>query len=194
MGPGIGVGFVRTGDRWTHGLTIPDESGLEVARVVEGQSEGDPARVMSPVYQELQRHEPPGGTGLCLLLTGLWFGHHFSAAVSLTADPEQSEAVTLDFDVADRCRATVESLAATYVVPLGSGTLGEAAPDRIVWNLDGQHPGRLELLGDSSCSLALAEAGRTAMRVQLLATIHPGVFTHRLRYRWRWTSSVDRTR
>jgi hypothetical protein len=193
IGPGLGVGFVRTGDRWSHALTIP--GGIEVARVVESQTDSDnPARIISPVYQELQKHEPPGGAGLWLLMTGLWFDHHFSAAVSLTSDLARPDILTLEFDVADRRRGPIESLAATYVVRLDSGSLAEASPDRIAWNLDGASPGRLELVADAACSLALAEAGRQAMRVQVLAAIQPGNFTHRLRYRWRWTSSTALTR
>jgi hypothetical protein len=195
IGPGMRVGFARTGGRWTHDLVLPDHLPTEVARVVESQPDRDePRRVVSPVYQEVHRHEPRGGTGLCLLLTGLWFDHHFSAAVSLAAEPAQSDAFALDFDVADRCRAPIESLAATYVLGLDSGALAEASPDRIAWNLDGPSIGRLELLADSPCSVVLAEAGRQAMRVQVLAAIRSGDFTHRLRYRWRWTNSVARTR
>ena len=136
--------------------------------------------MVSPVYQEVQRHEPPGGTGLCLLLTGLWFDHHFSAAVSLAADPAQPDVFTIDFDVADRCRAPIESLAATYVLGLDSGALAEASPGRIAWNLDGPSPGRLELLADSPCSLVLAEAGqagdaRASARGDPAGELHPPV-------------------
>jgi len=195
IGPGMRIGFARASDRWTHALTLPDHSGNELVRVVESQPDrDDPVRVVSPLYQEVHRHELRGGPGLCLLMTGLWFDHHFSAAVSLAADPAQDAVFTLDFDIADRCRTPIESLAATYVLGLDSGALAEASPGRIVWNLDGPSPGRLELLADSSCSLALAEAGRQAMRVQVLAAIQQGNFTHRLRYRWRWTNSLALTR
>jgi hypothetical protein len=195
IGPGMRIGFARTIDRWTHALIVPAEGGTEIARVVEGQPDrDDPVRIVSPVYQEAHRHEPRGGTGLCLLLTGLWFDHHFSAAVVLAADPAEPHVLTLDFDVADRCRAPIESLAATYVVRLDSGALAEASPGRIAWELVGPSPGRLELLADSPCSLVLAEAGRQAMQVQVVAALQAGNFTQRLRYRWRWASSVVDTR
>ena len=73
---------------------------------------------MSPVYQELHRHTFAGDDdrGVCLLLTGRLFHHHFSAAVTVSADHDQDDAVIVDFDVADRCRADVSSLAATYLV------------------------------------------------------------------------------
>ena len=196
IGRGMRVAFERTADRWTHALAIPDEeNGIELARVVESHSDrDDPARIVSPVYQEVQRHEPRGAKGLCLLLTGLWFNHHFSAAVTFATEPTEPEVLTLDFDVADRCRAPIQSLAATYRLGLDSGAIADASHDRITWNLGGARPGQLELLADSPCSLVLAEAGRQALRVQVLASLQSGAFTHRLRYRWRWTSSVDRTR
>jgi hypothetical protein len=146
----------------------------------------DPMRILSPCYQELQRHEFAGDQirGVCLLLTGHLFQHHFSAAVSLFRDPVDPRRVVLDFDLADRCRAPVASLAATYLVRLGSGDLAEGSDGAIAWNVPGA--GRLELQCDPPGSLALAEAGQAASRVQVNAWLHPTLFTHRLRYRWRW--------
>ena len=54
-------------------------------------------------------------------------------------------------------------------------------------------PGRLELLAEPPASLAWPRPAGRAMRVQVLAAIQPGTFTHRLRYRWRWTELL-RTR
>jgi hypothetical protein len=127
------------------------------------------------------------------LLTGNWFQHHFSAAVSLRIDPADDRAVVFDVDVADRCRAPVEMLAATYVVQLGGGALVDAGPDRIAWRIEGPVEGRLELIAGSTASLTLAEAGRTATRVQVIAAIEPASFTHRLRYQWRWASARELT-
>jgi hypothetical protein len=146
------------------------------------------------VYQELQRHGLAGGEGLCLLLTGRSFQHHFSAAVSLGIDQGQTESLVADFDVADRCRAPVATLAATYLVELDSGSLADAEPSRIAWSPDRLGPGSLELLVEPPATLALAEAGRGRTSVQVLAAIKPGALTHRLRYRWHWTSVSDRTR
>ena len=139
-------------------------------------------------------HGPTTGSSLCLLLTGLSFSHHFSAAVTLSRDPQHRGGLLLDFDVADRCRSPVESLAATYLVGLDSGALEAADSDRIVWQPGTAVQGRLELLAGPGASLALAEAGRTATRIQIVATIQPGTFTHRLRYGWRWTSADGITR
>jgi hypothetical protein len=151
--------------------------------------QADPSRVLSPVYQELQRHEPAGEVsgGICLLLTGLLFQHHFSAAISLQRDRNDPAWSVLEFDLADRCRAPVDSLAATYLVRLGSSALVDANPQAIRWDLAGS--GSLELSCDPPGTMALAEAGRAAVRVQALAHVDPAQFTHRLRYRWRWRAS-----
>jgi len=185
-GPGLQVTFARTGGRWTHRLEF---DGIEVVLAVESDPErDDAARVVSPVYQEIQYHDILDGPGLCALLTGQLAQHHFSAAVSLFRDVKHPDHLVLDIDVADRCRAPVESLAATYLVRLDSGALVDAGPKMIVWNLGGPSRGRLEFDAEPPSVLALAEAGLHATRVQALAGIQPGTFTHRLRYRWRWTS------
>jgi hypothetical protein len=183
-GPGYQVTFMRTGGRWTHRLEL---DGIEVVVAVESDPErDDAARVVSPVYQEVQHHDFPNALGLCALLTGQLAQHHFSAAVRLFRDAEQPDHLVLDIDVADRCRATVERLAATYLVRLDSGTLVYGGPQMIVWNPGGPFPAQLALIAEPPSVLALAEAGWHATRVQALAAIQPGTFTHRLRYRWRW--------
>jgi hypothetical protein len=190
-GPAFGVEFRRLGDRWSHAI-LGQGAGIALARTISVQPEGeDPARVVAPVYQEAQLHGPENGASLCLLLTGLFFKHHFSAAVTLARDPLDDGRIRLEFDVADRCRSPVETLAATYLVGLDSGALTAADPDRIAWRLDS---GLLELLAFPPASLAMAEAGRRATRVQVLAAIQPGSFTHRLHYGWRWTSDDGFTR
>jgi hypothetical protein len=184
--PGFQVTFVRTGARWTHRLEL---DGVEVVLAVENDSDrDDPARVVSPVYQEVQHHKLLNGPGLCGLLTGQLAQHHFSASVKLFCDVEQPDRLVVDIDVADRCRAPVESLAATYLVRLDSGALADASPRMIAWNPSGPSRARLELDVEPPSVLALAEAGRHATRVQALAAIQPGTYTHRLRYRWFWTS------
>jgi hypothetical protein len=177
---GMRVVFARMGALWTHSVFLPPDDDLE---------RNDPARIVSPVYQEIHRHESPRDEALCLLLTGTLFKHHFSAVVSLTTDPDRPDGLMLDVDVADRCRAPVENLAATYTVRLDSGALADAGPRAILWDKSGPGAGRLELDAVAPSTLALAEAGRTATRVQILAAIQPGSYTHRLHYRWRWTSN-----
>jgi hypothetical protein len=193
-GMGWTVRFHRAGDHWTHSFWFgtPDHGPSEVISAVESQPErDDPMRIVSPVYQELHRHEPARERtdSVCLLLTGHFFQHHFSAAISVFHDPVFPSYVVVDFDVADRCRSPVLSLASTYLIRLGSSDLAEADPHEIAWYPGGIVPGRLELQCGPPCGLALAEAGRQATRVQAFAAIDPATFTHRLRYRWRWETS-----
>jgi hypothetical protein len=194
-GPGLRAAFARIGAIWTHAVQLPQEDAIEIARAVESDPERDDAsRVVSPVYQQLQRHVIAAGPGLCLLLTGRLFQHHFSAVVSLGIDPDRPDGLVLDVDVADRCRAPVASLAATYTVRLDSGSLADAGPRGITWERVGRGKWRLELMAVDPNTLVLSEAGRNATRVQVLAAIQRGSFTHRLRYRWRWTSNSGLTR
>jgi hypothetical protein len=194
-GPGLRIAFARTGVLWTHSLVLPGEHGLEIARSVETDPDrSDPCRIVSPLYQDIQRHQGAAGSGLCLLLTGTLYKHHFSAAISLVHDPDRPEGMMLDVDVADRCRSPVENLAATYTVGLDSGKLARAGSEAISWENVGADVGGLEIEAVVPSTLVLAEAGRSATRVQVLAAIQPGGFTHRLHYRWRWTCNSGLTR
>ncbi|MGC8644264.1 MAG: hypothetical protein ACP5XB_30760 [Isosphaeraceae bacterium] len=193
--------FVRVGESWTHdlrllttGWVLPADGPAIIASSVEIDPDRDePTRIVSPVYQEIQRHEFSGEQvrGQCALLTGRVFKHIFSAALTLADDANEPAFTVLEIDVADRCREPVESLAATYLVRLGSNEVVEAGPHAITWSGGAIGTARLELRCDPPGRLALAEAGRQATRVQALADINPGDFTHRLRYRWRWTVASD---
>src|SRR5262249_12472304 len=131
QGPDFGVEFRRLGDRWTHAIG-GHEPGCALAQSASAPagSEG-PSRIVSPPYQGAQLHGPDAGSARCVLLTGLFFKHHCSAAVTLAGDPARRGRVLLDIDVADRCRSQVESLAATYLVGFDSGALAAADPERI---------------------------------------------------------------
>jgi hypothetical protein len=193
--PGLRMVFARKDTFWTHSVVLPRDDGVEIARAIDFDPDrDDPSRVVSPVYQEIQRHENSIGSALCLLLTGTFFKHHFSAVVTLGADPDRTDWLTLEIDVADRCRTAVECLAATYTVKLDSGALADAGPHAIIWENVGRSHCRLELIAIAPSTLALAEAGRNATRVQALAAIQTGSYTHRLHYRWRWTSNSGLTR
>lgn len=189
-GPGARIALDRSAGRWSHQLdlgdALPDGGPPLIASVETEPDHADPARVVSPVYQELQRHSFAGDAfrGICVLLTGLLFQHHFSAAFSVFRDPSEPRRMVLDVDLADRCRAPVASLAATYLVQLGEGSLRDAGERRLVWSTE--HLEHLELACDAPGSLVLAEAGPSAARVQIVAGLHPTLFTHRLRYRWSW--------
>jgi hypothetical protein len=193
--PGLRAAFARMGAIWTHSLLLPQSDGLEIARVVESDPERDnPSRVVSPVYQEIQRHASALDRALCLLLTGTLFHHHFSAVVTLGPDHDRTDELILDVDVADRCRNPVEYLAATYTVNLHSGAIADANQHAITWDKIGPSGCQLELIAIAPSTLVLAEAGRSATRVQILADIQPASYTQRLHYRWRWTSNSGLTR
>jgi hypothetical protein len=194
MAPGLGVEFRKVGDRWSDAILCGDRGIVPPCFSTARPATEDPARVASPVYQDLQLHGSDTGRSLCLLLTGLFFKHHFSAAVTLATDPQRAGRILLDYDVADRCRSPVESLAATYLVGFDSGALASADPGRIAWHVAAPTPGLLELVAPPPASLALGEAGRRGTLVQVLASIQPGSFTHRLRYCWRWTSDEESSR
>jgi hypothetical protein len=186
LAPGFRLTFSRVGDRWTHDLAIgdgPAHPGATIATAVEGDPDrDDPSRVVSPAYQEIQPHAFDGGVRA--LLTGQSTPHHFSAVMTARRD---AEGVSIELDVADRCRSPVVALAGTYLVRLGSGALIDAGPHRIVWEHDLLRGGRLEFLAEGPNSVSLAEAGRQATRVQAIARIDPSTFTQRLVYGWRWT-------
>ena len=203
-GPDAQATFLRLGDRWIHHVSfgLREQTGAGLDELISTEEsdlrQDDPARVVSPVYQELHRHTFAGDDdrGVCLLLTGRLFHHHFSAAVTFTTDHDHDGAVVVDFDVADRCRADVSSLAATYLVRLGSSALRDADSRSIVWTGGRLGEGVLTLRSEAGAILALAEAGRQSTRAQALAQLAPGSFTHRLHYQWRWatTAGADRTR
>jgi hypothetical protein len=194
-GPGGSVVFARAGERWTHSLLLAPCGELAVAQAVESTSDERSAhRVATPVYQDLQRHELAAGSDLCVLLTGRFFQHHFSAAVTLRLGSDDPGTQLLEFDIADRCRGVVEMLAATYLVRFDSSALSDAGPQSIVWTTDPSGRQRLELSTEPPGRLVLAEAGRQGTRVQAIAALTRETFTHRLRYQWRWTSACGLTR
>jgi hypothetical protein len=190
VAPGLRLTFARLGQRWTHALAVGAGSAFVVngvACAVEGDIDGgDPSRVVSPAYQEIEPH--PCEAGLRALLTGQSATHHFSAVVTVRRD---GDGTAVDLDVADRCRSPVEVLAGTYLVQLGSSDLLDAGPERVVWGGDALGRGRLEFSTVAPNTIALAEAGRRATRVQALARIVPTTFTQRLAYQWRWTPASE---
>jgi hypothetical protein len=194
-GAELQVTFTKSGDCWTHRVELPGTTPMELARVLESDPErDDPMRIVSPVYQEIHRHDAFSQEGCCLLLTGRLFQHHFSAVFRLHAPDGAQGALVAEFDVADRCRAPVASLAATYVVMRPSGAIADADTTRVAWNVGIDDENGLELCAHPPCTLALAEAGRQATRVQALAAPSTDSFTHRFCYRWRRARVVGRAR
>lgn len=190
---GFRLSFFRVGDRWSHALAVGPEGGaasLEpLAEVVEGDPDRDDrTRVVSPTYQDVQEHAVPDG--ICLLLTGQSTPHHFSAVVTARLD---AEGVTIEFDVADRCREPIAALGAMYLVRLGSSDLIDAGTGRIAWEGTARSAGRLEFAADDPASVSLSEAGRRGARIQALARIVSAERTQRLLYRWRWSPAAPGT-
>jgi len=201
-GPDWRISVRRRGDRWLHGLSFGDFDPEEVERwpllsTVESNREGDdPARLVSPVYQELHRHSAPGSDprSVQLLLTGKHFHHYLSAVLTVAPDPDDPGVVVIDFDVADRCRGEVSSLAATYLVRLDSSALQTADSESILWTGGPLGDGLLTFQVGSGTIPALAEAGRHSTRVQAFSQLEADSFTHHLRYQWRWATASGRTR
>lgn len=194
--------FTRTADRWVHFIELDRNEGSAnnepvwtplVHSLETGADRAEESSIVSPVYQEIQPHNLEGreGSALCVLLTGRHFDHQFSAALSFAIDPERPGDLIVDWDVADRCRAPISYLAATYHTPFGSGDLADADANTIRWNGGLPANASIEFHAGPPEHVALAEAGRNGTRVQAVARVEAGVFTHRLRYRWRWSPGTE---
>lgn len=169
----------RDADRWIHEVG-PADGPPWLATVENPPDSTDPSRVVSPVYQEVQHHSfDDDERRVRLLLTGLLHKHHFSAV--LTVEVASAGETVVDFDVADRCRDHVERLAATHEVRLGTGELADADSLVATWTLD---DGSLSIAAIGDAGLAIAPKGPRSMLVQAVASLKPGAYTHRLRYRW----------
>jgi hypothetical protein len=151
----------------------------------------DPTRVLNPVYQEIVQHELPDGLrpGLCVLLTGSLFEHHFSAVFSLYRDQSIPSRVVLDVDVADRCRAPIAELAATYDVDYerAAHSVIDIRPSIFGWQFGPRGAAKLELLAIPQATIGEPNSSHPS-RVQINAAIDPQTHTQRLHYCWRWTS------
>jgi hypothetical protein len=195
-----GLGHVIYADFGSDSETTARESWL-VSSAGPSNGELEPvvaSQITDPVYQEIVQHElaEEPGSGLCALLTGSCFNHHFSAVFSLHRDLETPEWTVLEVDIADRCRGPVEKLAATYFVS------GEAARTRasrstngsVAWEGVDLRRGLLELIAHTPATVEVSRSSSARDRVEIRAKIDPETHTQRLRYRWRWTSSSDLTR
>ena len=182
---GFRLDFAWSGDRWAHALRVRCADGWSLlASTVEGGIHGDdPARVVSPAYQQFHWQEEDGGLAMLLGQSG---PHHFSAVVAVRREGDR---VVIAVDLADRCRAAVEALACTYTVEAPPALLLEAGPDRAAWGQDGGAGLTFEAVAPSR--VALAEAGRSRTRVQAAAAIDPQSRTHRCLYRWSYPLPGD---
>jgi hypothetical protein len=151
----------------------------------------------NPVYQEIVPHElaDERRAGVCALLTGSCFDHHFSAVFSLYRELKTPQCIVLDVDVADRCRGSVEKLAATYSVSerWGATDTKQDSPSSAAWRDFASNGGLLELVAIPPAIIG-EPASSVNGRVQIQALIDSKTHTQRLCYRWRWTSSSGLTR
>jgi hypothetical protein len=204
-GPGIAIVF-RHGTGLVHSLRIEAGSSsaaiasapwlIQAASVPEQDAEQlDRRRIGNPLYQELVPHALADDqrSGICALLTGSYFDHHFSAVFSLGRDKESTGRVVFDIDVADRCRRPVEELAATYIVncadePIEHNRTNERS---LVWRVAA---GDLELVALPPATILDPGSSSEGLRVQVQALVDPHTHTQRLHYRWRWANCPDLSR
>ena len=178
VGSDFALIFERSDDRWTHAIAV---AGEPIARSVEWYADrDDPARVVSPVFQELHFQTDPAGNHQALLV-GMSGTHHFSAVFTLT---EAETATTLAVDIADRTRSQAIALASTYTVMLNSSDLADCDESAISWSLPAH---RLEFRAGTMTKVGAAEAGRRATRVQAWIEASAPPATHRWQYEWRFT-------
>lgn len=181
--PHARIEFAWRDDRWVHTMIGAGECReLPPVATVEGDPErDDPARVVSPAYQ--QAHVETGPDGIArMLLVGQSGPHHFSAAFAITADETST---LLDADVADRCRTPIAALAATYQVDPASSVLDGDGRSEVSFMAAG---GRLSLRAESPSRPAVEAFGPgSRIHAQILAGLEPASQTHRFRYRWRWS-------
>ena len=201
-GPGVAVAFSQARGL-VHALRIEARPGVaakpwlvQAASVPDDENQQrDGRRIGNPLYQELVPHElaHSRGRGICALLTGSCFEHHFSAVFSLGRDQDAPERIVLDIDAADRCRGPVEMLAATYIVSCANATIEtrNATDSSLVWRVAG---GILELVALSPAIIDEPGSSGEGIKVQVQARIDPNTHTQRLHYRWRWASCPDLTR
>lgn len=207
--PDLRLVFRWTGDRWTHALEVRDESGWTTfAEAVEAAPEqDDPARVVSPTYQDLQFHQ--GDRETQALLVGSFGPHHFSAVFGLRSPAfgrGRVRLTMLSVEVADRCRSEIRSLACTYRLRTPPSTTFElpvppefrdAISPHVGWTLPrsfGTITVGLALAGGKKPHdrLVISEAGRDGLMAQVDARLIPGHSTQRCDYVWVFASPDDR--
>lgn len=174
--------FEWNGDRWTHHILSTGESS-SVPRIwsfESGHIETDHSRVPGPVYQQLHLDQDARGNGRGLLV-GQAGPHHFSGAFLVS---EQEHGTTIDVDVADRCSAPIEALAATYLIEASAAHLAAGEVNSLEWH----HPEtRVIFEPEAPTTVAAHESGQGSIRFQALARLDPSLQTQRFRYRWIWT-------
>jgi hypothetical protein len=182
---GLALRFDRTEGPWSHMIAVASEPGGKFEPIATSLAWNadmdDPARVASPVFQELRFKADRDGNPQALLL-GMSGRHHFSGVFTVS---RRDGGVGVDVDVVDRCRGEVLGLASTYTVRLDSGHLETSDESAISWSLG---PRRLSFSAGASTRLAMAEAGRRATRVQAVPSAIDASPSRRWQYSWTLTS------
>jgi hypothetical protein len=204
-GPGVRVTFTKAREL-IHSLRIDAGTGtadagsapwfLEASTAaLPNRQDQSSSRIANPIYQELMPHELSSsqGTGICALLTGSGFDHHFSAVFSLFREHQAPDWITFEVDVADRCRGPVESLAATYLINSTAGAikLKSGTQGALTWAAGGDEAGVLELIAVAPATISDDPSLHLDRTIGIHAQIDPRTHTQRLHYRWRWASCSE---
>ncbi|MCY2934397.1 MAG: hypothetical protein NT172_09585 [Planctomycetota bacterium] len=154
--------FFATDDRLGHSL---QRSNLEspLIQSVDLKPELEENGPASPVFQHLHEEHLP--QGLALMGVGQWGKIHFSG-VFMETSPGR-----IHCDIAARVRtAEPIALASTYTVARTSSDIVSADGSEILLNLN--EPGQiLRIVADKGSQLVMAEAGRSALRIQILPRV-----------------------
>jgi hypothetical protein len=184
LAPPLELAFWWDGARWRHLLRI--EGAVAAASVEWEPGRDDPARIVSPSYQQLHVDESHGAHRA--MLVGQWGSHHGSAAFVIASE---DESVAIEVDVAVRTRAGLTAMACTYQVERTSSGLIGADERAVGWAFESPNGALWFETEGPAERIMLGEAGRRATRVQVERAIESSVSTQRLRYRWRWMRGPD---
>ncbi|MEO6811477.1 MAG: hypothetical protein ABI353_20385 [Isosphaeraceae bacterium] len=182
--------FYWNGDRWTHALEIGPERSVFTESVEGDPARDDPARVVSPAYQEL--HFQTDGPKTMALLVGRSGPHHFSAVFTVqefeAEDAQAGRRVVVEVDLADRCRSPMTALACTYLVHAAPENLLHGGSDGATWRSEVPSP-EFAHLGVERSRLTMAESGRRGTLAQIDAALDPDQATQRFLYLWQFDQS-----
>lgn len=186
--------FLWNGQRWTHAVEIGPERSV-FAESVEGDPDrDDPARVVSPTYQEL-RFQTDGPRTMALLV-GRSGPHHFSAVFTVqefSVDDVDTRRAVVEVDLADRCRSPITALACTYQVVAKPLDLISGDHEYLTWRSGIPTPESVRL-GATDGRVSVSESGRRGNLVQINAQLNLEQMTQRLIYFWHFDGSESSSR
>jgi hypothetical protein len=187
----------REGDRWTHVFEVRRGGAWSpCAASVESIEGRDELAVVSPTYQEVQVAPGAREDQLALMLVGAFGRHYFAATVTVAANPRGLlDHTQFVFDVVDRCRLRIRSLAATYALSVPRPRTANA--EQLSWCVPGSPETAVLLKAAPSpmgpCRLAAGEPEGSPLiaRVEAalpLGPLQPGPWSHRFVYSWAFAS------